>query len=110
VNLLPGRLVPLRLVLCLAERLPPTLEKHCYMAVCQHRVIADGAAREDLQAYDVVSEEEVRAEALVRNLGHSRGFCNWPLEAGGISHFAESPRNWRAAYHCGHYHEILRIA
>lgn len=92
VNLLPGRLVPLRLdPLSLAERVPPTLEEALvYGSLPGIALAEDEAAREeDLQAYTTLYlEEEVRAEALVRNLGAFSRFLQLAaLEAGGISHF-----------------------
>ena len=92
VNLLPGRLVPLRLdPLSLAERIPPTLEEALLYGSLPGIALADdGAAREeDLRAYTTLYlEEEVRAEALVRNLGRFARFLQLAaLEAGGISHF-----------------------
>ena len=83
VNLLPGRLLPLRLdPLSLAERVPATLEQALlYGSLPGIALAADDAAREeDLRAYTTLYlEEEVRAEALVRQLA--------ALEAGNISHF-----------------------
>ena len=92
VNLLPGRLVPLRLdPLSLVERVPPTLEEALlYGSLPSIALAADGAAREeDLRAYTTLYlEEEVRAEALVRNLGTFSRFLQLAaLESGGISHF-----------------------
>ena len=92
VNLLPGRLLPLRLdPLSLAERVPPTLEEALLYGSLPGIVLAgDGAAREeDLRAYTTLYlEEEVRAEALVRNLGTFSRFLQLAaLEAGNISHF-----------------------
>ena len=92
VNLLPGRLVPLRLdPLSLAERVPPTLEEALvYGSLPGIALAGDDAAREeDLRAYTTLYlEEEVRAEALVRNLGRFARFLQLAaLEAGGISHF-----------------------
>lgn len=92
VNLLPGRLVPLRLdPLSLAERVPPTIEEALvYGSLPGIALTGDDAAREeDLRAYTTLYlEEEVRAEALVRNLGMFARFLQLAaLEAGGISHF-----------------------
>jgi len=92
VNLLPGRLVPLRLdPLSLAERVPPTIEEALvYGSLPAIALAGDDAAREeDLRAYTTLYlEEEVRAEALVRNLGRFARFLQLAaLEAGGISHF-----------------------
>ena len=92
VNLLPGRLVPLRLdPLSLSERVPPTIEEALvYGSLPGIALAGDDAAREeDLRAYTTLYlEEEVRAEALVRNLGMFARFLQLAaLEAGGISHF-----------------------
>ena len=92
VNLLPGRLLPLRLdPLSLAERVPPKLEEALLYGSLPGLALAqDGAAREeDLRAYTTLYlEEEVRAEALVRNLGRFSRFLQLAaLEAGNISHF-----------------------
>jgi uncharacterized protein len=92
VNLLPGRLLPLRLdPLSLAERVPPTIEEALiYGSLPGIALTGDDAAREeDLRAYTTLYlEEEVRAEALVRNLGMFARFLQLAaLEAGGISHF-----------------------
>ena len=91
-NWLPGRLAPLRLdPLTLAERIPPALEE-CILTGALPGIIgvADDAAREqDLRAYSTLYlEEEIRAEALVRNLGQFSRFLQLAaLESGGISHF-----------------------
>jgi predicted AAA+ superfamily ATPase len=92
VNLLPGRLVPLRLdPLSLAERVPPTIEEALVYGSLPGIVLTgdDAAREEDLRAYTTLYlEEEVRAEALVRNLGRFARFLQLAaLEAGGISHF-----------------------
>lgn len=92
INLLPGRLLPLRLdPLSLAERVPPTLEQALlYGSLPGIALAGDDAAREaDLRAYTTLYlEEEVRAEALVRNLGRFSRFLQLAaLEAGNISHF-----------------------
>jgi predicted AAA+ superfamily ATPase len=92
VNLLPGRLLPLRLdPLSLAERVPPTLEEALLVGSLPGIALAaDDAEREqDLRAYTTLYlEEEVRAEALVRNLGTFSRFLQLAaLEAGNISHF-----------------------
>jgi predicted AAA+ superfamily ATPase len=91
-NWLPGRLTPLRLdPLTLAERVPSTLEEGLLMGALPGIVsAADDTDREqDLQAYSTLYlEEEVRAEALVRNLGRFSRFLQLAaLESGGISHF-----------------------
>jgi uncharacterized protein len=92
VNLLPGRLLPLRLdPLSLTERVPATLEQALlYGSLPRIALALDDAAREqDLRAYTTLYlEEEVRAEALVRNLGRFSRFLQLAaLEAGNISHF-----------------------
>ncbi|OFW30299.1 MAG: hypothetical protein A3H97_09450 [Acidobacteria bacterium RIFCSPLOWO2_02_FULL_65_29] len=92
VNLLPGRLLPLRLdPLSLAEHLPATLEAALLDGSLPGIALeADAATREeDLRAYTTLYlEEEVRAEALVRNLGRFSRFLQLAaLEAGNISHF-----------------------
>ena len=92
VNLLPGRLLPLRLdPLSLGERVPPSLEEALvYGSLPGIALAADNPAREeDLRAYTTLYlEEEVRAEALVRNLGRFSRFLQLAaLEAGSISHF-----------------------
>ncbi len=92
VNLLPGRLVPLRLdPLSLAERVPPRLEEALLYGSLPGIVLAgdDASREEDLRAYTTLYlEEEVRAEALVRNLGTFARFLQLAaLEAGAISHF-----------------------
>jgi predicted AAA+ superfamily ATPase len=92
VNLLPGRLLPLHLdPLSLAERIPPTLEEALLYGSLPGitRAAGDAARDEDLRAYTTLYlEEEVRAEALVRNLGRFSRFLQLAaLEAGNISHF-----------------------
>jgi len=92
VNLLPGRLLPLRLdPLSLAERVPATLEEALLYGSLPGIALAanDAAREEDLQAYTTLYlEEEVRAEALVRNLGTFSRFLQLAaLESGNISHF-----------------------
>lgn len=92
VNLLPGRLLPLRLdPLSLSERVPPTLEEALLHGGLPGLVLAedDPVREEDLRAYTTMYlEEEVRAEALVRNLGTFSRFLQLAaLESGNISHF-----------------------
>ncbi len=92
VNLLPGRLLPVRLdPLSLAEHVPATLETALLDGSLPGIALeADAATRdEDLRAYTTLYlEEEVRAEALVRNLGRFSRFLQLAaLEAGNISHF-----------------------
>lgn len=92
INLLPGRLLPLRLdPLSIAERCPPALEDALVYGSLPAIALAarDAEREEDLRAYTTLYlEEEVRAEALVRSLaGFSRFLRLAALEAGGISHF-----------------------
>ena len=92
VNLLPGRLLPLRLdPLSLAERVPTKLEEALLYGSLPGIALAanDAAREEDLRAYTTLYlDEEVRAEALVRNLGTFSRFLQLAaLEAGNISHF-----------------------
>jgi predicted AAA+ superfamily ATPase len=113
VNLLPGRLLPLRLdPLSLAERIPPTLsEALLYGSLPGIALAADDAAREeDLRAYTTLYlEEEVRAEALVRNLGKFSRFLQLAaLEAGNISHFRGIAQELGVAHTTvAGYYEIL---
>jgi predicted AAA+ superfamily ATPase len=91
VNLLPGRLVPLRLdPLSLAEHMPSTLDDALIHGSLPGITLSDeGRAREEnLRAYTTLYlEEEVRAEALVRNLGSFSRFLQMAaLEAGKIVH------------------------
>jgi len=113
VNLLPGRLLPLRLdPLSLAERVPTTLEEALlYGSLPGIALAADDAAREeDLRAYTTLYlEEEVRAEALVRNLGTFSRFLQLAaLEAGNISHFRGIAQELGVAHTTvAGYYEIL---
>ena len=91
VNLLPGRLIPLRLdPLSLGEHVPERLEDALvYGSLPGIALVPDAQAREeDLRAYtSLYLEEEVRAEALVRNLGTFSRFLQMAaLEAGSIIH------------------------
>jgi predicted AAA+ superfamily ATPase len=112
-NWLPGRLVPLRLdPLTLAERTPPTLEEGLLTGALPGIVsVAGDAAREqDLRAYATLYlEEEVRAEALVRNLGQFSRFLQLAaLESGGISHFRGLAQELGVAHTTvAGYYEIL---
>ena len=112
-NWLPGRLVPLRLdPLTLAERTPHTLEEGLLTGALPGIVsVADDAAREqDLRAYATLYlEEEVRAEALVRNLGRFSRFLQLAaLESGGISHFRGLAQELGVAHTTvAGYYEIL---
>jgi len=113
VNLLPGRLLPLRLdPLSLAERIPPTLEEVLLDGSLPGiALVSDDAAREeDLRAYTTLYlEEEVRAEALVRNLGRFSRFLQLAaLEAGNISHFRGIAQELGVAHTTvAGYYEIL---
>jgi uncharacterized protein len=113
INLLPGRLVPLRLdPFSLAERVPPILEEALlYGSLPGIALAADNQAREeDLQAYTTLYlEEEIRAEALVRNLGMFSRFLQLAaLESGGISHFRGIAQELGVAHTTvAGYYEIL---
>ena len=113
VNLLPGRLMPLRLdPLSLAERVPPTLEEALIYGSLPGIVLAaDEPTREaDLRAYTTLYlEEEVRAEALVRNLGRFSRFLQLAaLESGAISHFRGIAQELGVAHTTvAGYYEIL---
>jgi uncharacterized protein len=91
-NWLPGRLIPFRLdPLTLDEHTPPAVEERLLDGALPGIVLTpDAASREqDLRAYATLYlEEEVRAEALVRNLGQFSRFLQLAaLESGGITHF-----------------------
>lgn len=91
-NWLPGRLVPSRLdPFSLAEHTPPSLEHALTFGSLPGIALApdDAAREEDLRAYTTLYlEEEVRAEARVRNLGTFSRFLQLAaLESGNISHF-----------------------
>jgi len=113
VNLLPGRLLPLRLdPLSLAERVPATLEQALLYGSLPGIALAanDAAREEDLRAYTTLYlEEEVRAEALVRNLGTFSRFLQLAaLEAGNISHFRGIAQELGVAHTTvAGYYEIL---
>jgi predicted AAA+ superfamily ATPase len=113
VNLLPGRLVPLRLdPLSLAERVPPALEEALVYGSLPGIALAEGEAarEEDLRAYTTLYlEEEVRAEALVRNLGRFSRFLQLAaLEAGSISNFRGIAQDLGIAHTTvAGYYEIL---
>ena len=113
VNLLPGRLLPLRLdPLSLAERVPPTLEDALAHGSLPGITLGAGHAEreEDLRAYvTLYLEEEVRAEALVRKLGTFSRFLQLAaLESGGISHFRGIARELGVAHTTvAGYYEIL---
>ncbi len=113
VNLLPGRLLPMRLdPLSLAERVPATLEEALLYGSLPGIALAanDAAREEDLRAYTTLYlEEEVRAEALVRNLGRFSRFLQLAaLEAGNISHFRGIAQELGVAHTTiAGYYEIL---
>jgi predicted AAA+ superfamily ATPase len=91
-NWLPGRLALLRLdPLTLAERMPPALEEGLLTGALPGIVgtAGDAEREQDLRTYSTLYlEEEIRAEALVRNLGRFSRFLQLAaLESGGISHF-----------------------
>jgi predicted AAA+ superfamily ATPase len=91
-NWLPGCVVPLRLgPLSLAEHRPERiLDRLLYGSLPGIVTARDEASREEeLRAYTTLYlEEEVRAEALVRNLGQFSRFLQLAaLESGGIVHF-----------------------
>ena len=97
VNLLPGRLLPLRLdPLSLAERVPATLEEALLYGSLPGIALAanDSAREENLQAYTILYlEEEVRAEALVRNPGRFSRFLQLAAKPATSAIFAASPGN-----------------
>jgi predicted AAA+ superfamily ATPase len=113
VNLLPGRLVPLRLdPLSLAERVPSAVQDALvYGSLPGIALDENDAAREqDLRAYvTLYLEEEVRAEALVRKLGTFSRFLQLAaLESGGISHFRGIAQELGVAHTTvAGYYEIL---
>lgn len=112
-NWLPGRLVPLRLdPLSLAEHRPSSLEHALSFGSLPGIALAvdDTAREEDLRAYTMLYlEEEVRAEALVRNLGTFARFLQLAaLEAGNISHFRGLAQELGVAHTTvAGYYEIL---
>jgi predicted AAA+ superfamily ATPase len=113
VNWLPGRVISLRLdPLSLAERTPDRIEEALLYGSLPGIVGTpdDGSREEDLRAYATLYlEEEVRAEALVRNLGlFSRFLQLAALESGGICHFRGIAQELGVAHTtvAGHY-EIL---
>jgi len=113
VNLLPGRLTPLRLdPLSIAERCPPKLEDALVYGSLPAIALAtsDAEREEDLRAYTTLYlEEEVRAEALVRSLAAFSRFLRLAaLEAGGISHFRGIAQELGVAHTTvAGYYEIL---
>jgi predicted AAA+ superfamily ATPase len=113
VNLLPGRLVPLRLdPLSLSERMPPSVEEALVYGSLPGIALApeDRAREEDLRAYTTLYlEEEVRAEALVRNLGRFSRFLQLAaLDAGSIAHFRGAAQDLGVAHTTvAAYYEIL---
>jgi predicted AAA+ superfamily ATPase len=113
INLLPGRLVPLRLdPLSLAERVPSAVQDALvYGSLPGIALDENDATREqDLRAYvTLYLEEEVRAEALVRKLGTFSRFLQLAaLESGGISHFRGIAQELGVAHTTvAGYYEIL---
>ncbi len=113
VNLLPGRLLPLRLdPLSLVERVPPSIEDALVYgslpSIALGSIDADREA--DLRAYTTLYlEEEVRAEALVRSLGAFSRFLRLAaLESGQISHFRGIAQELGVAHTTvAGYYEIL---
>jgi predicted AAA+ superfamily ATPase len=73
VNLLPGRIIPLRLDPLLLTEVPRITLEHCLLYGTLPGIFLTSSAEvkeEDLGAYSLIYlEEEVRAETLVRNLG-----------------------------------------
>lgn len=92
VNLLPGRLLPIRLdPLSMAEHAPASLDEALNFGSLP-RVALDPSKEsreEELRAYTTLYlDEEVRAEALVRNLGHFSRFLQLAaLESGQVVHY-----------------------
>jgi len=113
VNLLPGRLVPLRLdPLSLAERVPSAAQDALVYGSLPGIALdeSDAAREQDLRAYvTLYLEEEVRAEALVRRLGTFARFLQLAaLESGGISHFRGIAQELGVAHTTvAGYYEIL---
>lgn len=92
VNLLPGRVVQLRLdPLSYAEHQPPDLETLLLYGSLPAivRTASSGDRDTDLQSYvETYLEEEVRAEALVRHIGNFIRFLEYAgLESGNIVNF-----------------------
>ena len=92
INLLPGRLTPMRLdPLSLGERPPRSLDDALLFGSLPALALAeeDAIREQDLQSYTALYlDEEIRAEALVRNLGSFSRFLRLAaMESGQISHF-----------------------
>lgn len=95
VNLLPGRVIPLRL--------DPLVQKELFQNNLLERLLLDGALPEIvlqenrqeretlLEAYvTVYLEEEIRAEAIVRDIGHFARFLEFAAsESGKIINFSK---------------------
>ena len=109
VNLLPGRLVPLRLdPLSLAERVPPTLEQALVYGSLPGIALAAHDTRRARRTCGRTRRCTLRKKCGPRRWcatsGRSRVFCNWPRSKPATSAiFAASPRNsvcptprWRA--------------
>ena len=99
VNLLPGRLVPLRLdPLSLAERVPPTLEEALVYgslpSIALAAAIALRAKRTCAHTRRCIWKRKCGLRRWCVTLEHSRVFCNW-LRWNRVASaiFAESPRN-----------------
>jgi predicted AAA+ superfamily ATPase len=112
-NWLPGRVVPMRLApLTLVEHRPESiLDRLLYGSLPGIVTARDEASREeDLRAYTTLYlDEEVRAEALVRNLGQFSRFLQLAaLESGGIVHFRGIAQELGMAHtSVAGYYEIL---
>ncbi len=94
VNLLPGRVVNLRLdPLSLEENMPNALEEHLFSgALPGIRKLPTFSDKEnDLRSYvETYLEEEVREEALVRNVGMFARFLELAgLESGKVANFSK---------------------
>ena len=93
-NWLPGRLIPLRLDPFSIEEQPPLSLEHALAFGSLPGIVLepgndDSFREEQLKAYtSLYLEEEVRAEALVRNLATFSRFLQLAaIESGNISHF-----------------------
>lgn len=114
-NWLPGRLIPLRLdPFSIHEHRPTSLEHTLSFGSLPGIVLevsdADSAREEHLKAYtSLYLEEEVRSEALVRNLaGFSRFLQLAAMESGSISHFRGIAQELGVAHTTiAGYYEIL---
>ncbi len=114
-NWLPGRLIPLRLdPFSIIEHTPTSLEHALSFGSLPGIVLEvsdnDSAREEHLKAYtSLYLEEEVRSEALVRNLaGFSRFLQLAAMESGSISHFRAIAQELGVAHTTiAGYYEIL---